>query len=100
MLQDIKPSQLLGVAEAVRHSQLYSPPSGQPAEEFRSPNMHPPHAMPRPLFHYEDINIATLAGLAQHIEISPQAREGGEGKVAGLHRSIDSPPPPSPRSPS
>ena len=82
-LQDIKPSQLLGVAEAVRRSQLYSPPPGQPAEEFRSPNMHPSHAVPRPLFHYEDINIASLAGLAQHIEINPQVREGRGGEWKG-----------------
>ena len=84
MLQDIKPSQLLGLAEVVHRSQLYSPPPGQPAEGFRSPNMHPPHAVPRPLFHYEDINIASLAGLAPHIEISPQVRgqgSGGEGMV-------------------
>ena len=82
-LQDIKPSQLLGVAEAVRRSQLYSPPPGQPAEEFRSPNTHPSHAVPRPLFHYEDITITSLAGLAPHIEINPQVRERREGEGKG-----------------
>lgn len=82
-LQDIKPSQLLGVAEAVRRSQLYSPPPGQPAEEFRSPNTHPSHAVPRPLFHYEDITITSLAGLAPHIEINPQVRERREGEWKG-----------------